>query len=69
MRTGGASASSTSIPSAEARHAAAGAWAGVLGFLVGGVTQYTFGDAEVAIAMWTALALLMRCAESPASRA
>src|SRR5207244_32938 len=38
--------------------AAAGAWAGVIGFLVGGLTQYTFGDAEVAIAMWVALAIL-----------
>src|SRR5207249_2307593 len=36
--------------------AAAGAWAGAIGFLVGGLTQYTFGDAEVAIAMWVALA-------------
>ena len=51
-------------PGADARYAAAGAWAGVLGFLVGGVTQYTFGDAEVAIAMWTALAVLMRCHEA-----
>ena len=40
--------------------AAAGAWAGLLGFLVGGLTQYTFGDAEVANAMWAALAVLMR---------
>jgi len=44
--------------------AAAGAYAGMLGFLVGGLTQYTFGDAEVAIAMWVALAVLMRCWES-----
>jgi len=43
--------------------AAAGAWAGVIGFLVGGLTQYTFGDAEVAIAMWVALAILARLAE------
>ena len=43
--------------------AAAGAYAGVLGFLIGGLTQYTFGDAEVAIAMWVALAVLMRCRE------
>jgi len=42
---------------------AAGALAGVVGFLIGGLTQYTFGDAEVAIAMWTALALSMRCRE------
>ena len=43
--------------------AAAGAWAGVIGFLVGGLTQYTFGDAEVAIAMWVALAILARLGE------
>jgi len=43
--------------------AAAGAWAGVVGFLVGGLTQYTFGDAEVAIAMWVALAILARLGE------
>jgi hypothetical protein len=43
--------------------AAAGAWAAVVGFLVGGLTQYTFGDGEVAIAMWVALAVLMRCGE------
>ena len=49
--------------SGEVRYTAAGAWAGVLGFLVGGITQYTFGDAEVAIAMWTAVAVLMRCHE------
>lgn len=40
---------------------AAGAWAGLVGFLVGGLTQYTFGDNEVAVAMWAALAVLMRC--------
>jgi O-antigen ligase len=39
---------------------AAGAWTGMLGFLVGGVTQYTFGDSEVALTMWVVLGLLMR---------
>ncbi len=43
--------------------AAAGAWVGIVGFLVGGVTQYNFGDNEVAVAMWVALAVLMRVAE------
>ncbi len=52
------------VPDAHARTVAAAAWAGVLGFLVGGLTQYTFGDAEVAIAMWTAVGLLMRCREA-----
>ena len=50
-------------PDAATWAAAAGAWAGVIGFLVGGLTQYTFGDAEVAIAMWVALAVLGRLAE------
>jgi len=45
----------------ERRTVAAGALAGIAGFLVGGLTQYTFGDAEVAIAMWVALGLLVRC--------
>jgi len=54
-------------PDGETRAAAAGAWAGVIGFLVGGLTQYTFGDAEVAIAMWVALAILMRLAEGEKS--
>jgi O-antigen ligase len=42
---------------------AAGAWAGIIGFSIGGLTQYTFGDSEVAIAMWVAMALLMRCGD------
>ncbi|HLK10441.1 MAG TPA: O-antigen ligase family protein [Candidatus Binatia bacterium] len=44
------------------RAAAAGAWAGVAGFVVGGLTQYTFGDNEVAVAFWFALGLLVRLA-------
>ena len=50
-------------PDATVRATAAGAWAGIVGFLVGGITQYNFGDNEVAIAMWTALAVLMRLTE------
>jgi O-antigen ligase len=42
---------------------AAGAWLGILAFLVGGLTQYSFGDNEVALAMWVALAVLVRCRE------
>jgi len=41
---------------------AVGAWIATWAFLVGGLTQYNFGDNEVAIPMWLALALLMRCA-------
>jgi putative inorganic carbon (HCO3(-)) transporter len=48
---------------------AAGAWAGVLAFLVGGVTQYSFGDSEVALAMWLALGVAMRCADGPSRSA
>jgi O-antigen ligase len=51
---------------AAARAPAAGAWAALVGFLVGGLTQYTFGDAEVVIAMWAALAVLMRSADAAA---
>ena len=47
---------------ADGRIVTVGAWAAMVGFLVGGVTQYTFGDNEVALAMWFALALLMRLA-------
>jgi hypothetical protein len=51
---------------AEAWATAAGAWAALVGFLVGGITQYTFGDNEVALTMWVALAVLMRCREDTA---
>lgn len=37
-----------------------GAGAAVVGFMVGGLTQYTFGDNEVALAAWVVLALLLR---------
>jgi hypothetical protein len=42
---------------------AAGAWVGIVTFLVAGITEYSFGDAEVVIGMWLATAVLMRCAE------
>ena len=34
----------------------------VVGFLVGGLTQYNFGDAEVAIFLWFTVGLVMRAA-------
>jgi hypothetical protein len=51
---------------ATAEHwaAAAGAYAGVVAFLVGGLTQYNFGDNEVSVALWAALAVLARTAEA-----
>ena len=44
---------------------AAGAWIGIVTFLLAGLTQYSFGDAEVVIGMWLATAVLMRCADGP----
>jgi O-antigen ligase len=41
---------------------AAGAWVGIATFFIAGLTQYNVGDAEPAIGMWLATALLMRCA-------
>jgi len=38
---------------------AAGAWLGIIGFLVGAITQDTFGDSECALPMWFAAAVLM----------
>jgi len=35
----------------------------LVGFLVGGLTQYSFGDNEVATAMWATAAILMRLRE------
>src|SRR4030095_2863290 len=43
---------------------AAGAWVGIATFFLAGLTQYSFGDAEVVIPMWLATAVLMRCADS-----
>lgn len=45
---------------AAARATALGACLGITGFLVGGLTQYSFGDNEVAMAMWATMAVLMR---------
>ena len=42
---------------------AVGAWVGIATFFLAGLTQYSFGDAEVVIPMWLATAILMRCAD------
>jgi O-antigen ligase len=39
----------------------AGAWVGIVTFLLAGLAQYSFGDAEVVIGMWLTTAILMRC--------
>ncbi|HUK62719.1 MAG TPA: O-antigen ligase family protein, partial [Dongiaceae bacterium] len=38
----------------------AGAWAALVGFLVGGLTQYNFDDHEVTVAMWFTTAILLQ---------
>jgi O-antigen ligase len=35
----------------------------IVGFLLGGLTQYNFGDAEVVIVMWVVAGLIMRMQE------
>jgi hypothetical protein len=42
------------------RGVALGGLLSIIGFLVGGLTQYNFGDAEVVIVMWATAGLLMR---------
>jgi hypothetical protein len=32
----------------------------VVGFLIGGLTQHNFGDAEVSIVLWASVGLLMK---------
>lgn len=52
-----------SAPDADTWITATGAWLGIVVFLVAGMTQYNFGDNEVAIGMWCAAAVLLRCRE------
>lgn len=42
------------------RHLLFGAWLALQGFLLGGLTQHNFGDAEVVIVWWSLAALLAR---------
>lgn len=39
-----------------------GVWLGLVGFLLGGLTQYNLGDAEVALVWWASVGLLLRTA-------
>ena len=41
---------------------ALGGWLGMVGFLIGGLTQYNLGDAEVAIVWWATVGLMLRLA-------
>lgn len=45
------------------RSLALGAMLSIIGFLVGGLTQYNFGDAEVVIVMWAMAGLMVRMRE------
>jgi O-antigen ligase len=45
------------------RSLALGGTLGVLGFLLGGLTQYNFGDSEVVIVFWATAGLVMRARE------
>lgn len=45
------------------RSLALGGTLSVLGFLLGGLTQYNFGDAEVAIVLWATTGVVMRVRE------
>jgi len=40
-----------------------GAFLSTIGFLVGGLTQHNFGDAEVVIVMWAIAGLIARMAQ------
>lgn len=49
-----------SVDDEALRTLALGGTLGIVGFLIGGFTQYNFGDAEVVIVMWGMTGLLMR---------
>jgi len=55
--------------SEPARSVALGALLAVVGFLVGGLTQYNFGDAEVVIYLWFTVAILLRLPTLPSGDA
>ena len=61
LRRGFAAIGSTRSPGEWA--AVVGGCTGMVTFLLAGLTQYSFGDAEVAIGMWLTTAVLMRYAE------
>jgi O-antigen ligase len=62
LRYGAEAVAAARDPSVRAT--ALGACLGLAGFLVGGLTQFNFGDSEVAVAMWATLAVLMRLWDS-----
>ena len=45
-----------------------GVWLGLVGFLIGGLTQYNLGDAEVAMVWWAGVGLLLRIGTFAAPR-
>ncbi len=45
-----------------------GGWLGLVGFLIGGLTQYNWGDAEVGLVWWATVGLVMRVASGVEGR-
>jgi O-antigen ligase len=60
LRAGWQAYSLAPVEAEPVRSLALGGTLAVLGFLLGGLTQYNFGDAEVVIVFWATAAVVMR---------
>ncbi|MBI3801506.1 MAG: O-antigen ligase family protein [Deltaproteobacteria bacterium] len=63
LRAGWQAYSFSPVGAEPLRNLALGGTLGVLGFLLGGLTQYNFGDAEVVIVFWATTAVVMRTSD------
>ena len=63
LRAGWQTYSLAPVEAEPVRSLALGGTLGVLGFLLGGLTQYNFGDAEVVIVFWATAAVVVRARE------
>jgi O-antigen ligase len=63
LRAGWQTYSLALVEAEPLRSLALGGTLGVLGFLLGGLTQYNFGDAEVVIVFWATTAVVMRAGD------
>ncbi|MGH7961803.1 MAG: O-antigen ligase family protein, partial [Candidatus Binatia bacterium] len=52
------------LPAEPDKSLALGGMLAVIGFLIGGQTQYNFGDGEVVIVLWATAGLVMRLRQS-----